>query len=315
MKARGKVSIHRIGREQKRYSFSPAHVPVLTIRPGDTVIVETDDARSGTVRTAADLLDKPHPDGANPVTGPIYVTGAEPGDSLAVHIRRVRLERQGFTGVKAKIGLLADRAGRYETRMIPIRGKSVAFSGSIRFPIAPMIGTIGVAPRSGEIGCLYPGAHGGNMDNKFVRPGCTVHLPVLIPGAHLSLGDAHAAMGDGEVTMVGLEIRAEVTVVVDLIKGESIERPWMEDAARWITTGDGIDTNAALRMACDEMVSLLMRRLDISFEEAYMLASLRADLAICQSCDPGRFPVTTRMVYEFSRAAKNSRRRTSRSRE
>jgi acetamidase/formamidase len=142
---------------------------------------------------------------------------------------------------------------------------------------------------------------GGNMDNKFVRPGCSLHLPVLIPGANLALGDVHASMGDGEVSMVGLETEAEVTIKVDLLKGVEIGRPWLEDDARWITTGDGMETGEALRMACREMVALLMRRLKISFEQAYMLASIRADLAICQACDPERFPVTTRMSYEFQR--------------
>ncbi|HZT33577.1 MAG TPA: acetamidase/formamidase family protein [Bryobacteraceae bacterium] len=287
----------RIPRDQKQYAFSAAYPPVLTIQPGATVIVETDDARSGTIRTPADLLDRPHPQGPNPVTGPIYVSGAEPGDSLAVTVHEIALAPQGFTAVKARIGLLAERAPEYATKIIPIRNSEVCFSDKIRFAVSPMVGTIGVAPESGEIACLYPGTHGGNMDNKYVRPGCVLHLPVRVPGALLSLGDVHAAMGDGEVTMIGLEIAAEVTITVNLAKGETLARPWIEFGELWITTGEDMDTNRALRIACDEMVSLLMRRLGISFEEAYMLASVRADLAICQSCDPGRFPVTTRMVY------------------
>lgn len=291
---------HHLARENKRYSFSPSHPPVLTIQPGETVVVETNDARSGTIRSSTDLLDKPHPLGANPVTGPIRIAGAEPGDSLIVHVREIALDGQGFTAIKANIGLLAERASQYATKILPVEGDSIRFSDAIRFPISPMIGSIGVAPEKDDIATLYPGSHGGNMDNKFVRPGCSLHLPVYIPGANFSLGDVHAAMGDGEVTMTGLEIPAEVTVIIDLVKGESIERPWIEDSELWITTGDSMDTNEALRIACSQMVSLLMRRLNIGFEEAYMLASLRADLAICQACDPGHFPVTTRMSYKFA---------------
>ena len=98
--------------------------------------------------------------------------------------------------------------------------------------------------------------------------------------------------------MIGLDISAEITLRVDLIKNEHALRPWIETAdGEWVTTGDGLDIGMALRMACDEMVDLLMRRLHLSFEDAYMLATIRADLGVCQACDPGKFPATTRMCY------------------
>lgn len=291
--------MRRLLRDRRQYSFSASHATVLTIEPGELIVVETNDARTGTVRSSADLLDKPYPSGANPVTGPIQIAGAEQGDSLVVHVRDIALGRQAFTAVKARIGLLADSAPHYATKILPVENGHIRFSDTLSFPVWPMIGSIGTAPAGGEIASLYPGAHGGNMDNKYVRPGCALHLPVLIPGANLALGDVHASMGDGEVSMVGLEAEAEVTIQVDLLKGVTIARPWIEDEERWITTGDDVNTDEALRMACREMVALLMRQLKISFEEAYMLASIRADLAVCQACDPGRFPVTTRMSYEF----------------
>jgi len=102
--------------------------------------------------------------------------------------------------------------------------------------------------------------------------------------------------------MIGLDIAAEVLLTVELRKGETVERPWLEYDGKWITTGDDPDAGTALRMACQEMVSLLQKRLEISFAEAYMLASVQADLGICQSCDPGHFPVTTRMVYQVGHA-------------
>jgi amidase len=139
------------------------------------------------------------------------------------------------------------------------------------------------------------------MDNNEVCSGCKLYLPVYTQGGFLFVGDVHAAMGDGEVTMLGLEIDAEVTLELDVIKGVSTPRPWIETAdGRWVTTGEDCDTSKALRMACEEMVNLLMRKLLLTFEDAYMLASLRADLGICQCCDPARFPVTTRMSYPSS---------------
>jgi amidase len=290
----------RLSRNNRRYHFSASYPPVLSIQPGETVIVETNDARSGTIRSSADLLTVPHPDGTNPVTGPIHVAGAEPGDSLLVHVHDIVVDRQGYTAIKAGFGLMAERAVEFVTKVIAVEDGFVRFSDTIRLRSFPMIGTIGVAPESGEISCLYPGPYGGNMDNKFVRRGCVLHLPVFIPGALLFMGDVHAAMGDGEVSMVGLEIASEVTATVDLVKGERIDRPWIEYDGRWITTCDDMDPGVAMKIACSGMVALMMKRLGISFDDAYMLASIGADLAICQGCDPGRFPVTTRMSYEFA---------------
>src|SRR6267143_2730459 len=200
------VATKRISRDRKRYSFSSHDSPVLTIGPGETLEIETHDARSGTIRKPYDLLDKPPPGGFNPITGPIYVNGAEPGDSLLVLIRKIELDSQGFTAVKAKVGLLGERASQFRTRIIKIDRGCCEFSEHLRFPVRPMIGTIGLAPATGEIAALYPGPHGGNMDNNEVRTGCTVHLPVQVTGGLLSVGDVHASMGDGEVTMLALEI-------------------------------------------------------------------------------------------------------------
>lgn len=294
-------SCKRISRDSKTYSFSPHHSPIVKIDPGEILVIETHDARSGTVTKETDLLDKPHPDGLNPVSGPIYVNGAVAGDVLRVEIQSINLEKSGFTAVKAGVGLLAARASAFATRIIRIDQNIVFFNQAISFPTRPMIGTIGVAPAAGEIPSLYPGPHGGNMDNNYVSGGSKVHLPVFVPGALLSLGDVHACMGDGEASMIGLDIAAEITLRVDLIKNERVSRPWIETAnGDWVTTGDSVDIGVALRTACDEMVNLLMRRLQLSFEDAYMLASIRADLGICQACDPGNFPATVRMCYRRS---------------
>ncbi|HIE30470.1 TPA: acetamidase [Candidatus Poribacteria bacterium] len=232
----------------------------------------------------------------NPATGPVFVNGAEPGDSLLVEIQKVVLADVGFLAVKAGVGLLAHRADKYVTKIIPIQNGIAHFSDRIQFPVRPMVGVIGTAPSGEGISTGYPGPHGGNMDNNEVKEGAKIHLPVFVPGALLGIGDVHASMGDGEISMVGFEACAEVTVKIDLLKGETITRPWIETAdGRWVTTGDNLDPEQAMRIACEEMVHLLMKRWDLSFEEAYMLATAYADLAICQVCQPGEFPVTTRM--------------------
>ena len=287
----------KLTRTQIVYSLDKIHPPAITIDPGETVLLETYDARSGTIRSNRDLLDHPHPLGANPATGPIFVRGAEPGDTLTVEILDIALADEGFLAVKAKTGLLAAQADRFVTRMVPIRDGQVIFSESIRFPVRPMIGVIGTAPAGEGVPTGDAGPHGGNMDNRYVTTGTTVYLPVNVPGALLGIGDIHAAMGDGEITMVGLEICAAVTVRITLEKGVACSRPWLATADEWVTTGDDLDPAQACRIAAEEMIQLLQRNLDLSFDEAYMLMSARSDVQLCQMCGPGEFFTTARAVF------------------
>ena len=286
---------HRLARELIAYRFDKALEPVLEIAPGDRVTFETFDARTGTIRSDGNLLDRPHPAGSNPATGPVLVRGAEPGDGLCVEIESIELAESGFLAVKKGEGLLAERAGRYATRIVPVAG-GVARFGDLRFPVHPMVGVVGTAPAGDPVSTSFAGPHGGNMDNKHLGPGARVHLPVAVPGALLGLGDVHAAMGDGEITFIGLEICAEVTVRVELAKGAGTRRPLIETAEHWITTGEGDSLAAAARLAAGEMVDLMQQRLGLGFEDAYMLSSAVVDVQICQCCEPGAFPVTTRAV-------------------
>lgn len=289
--------MQELTREQIVYSLDKGHVPALTIESGETVRLQTFDARSGTIRSNTDLLDHRHPLGHNPATGPIAVADAEPGDSLSVEILEIDLADSGFLAVKDGVGLLAHKAKGYTTRIVPVRDGRVCFSNDIHFPARPMVGVIGTAPDGEGVDTGLAGAHGGNMDNRYITIGATVHLPVGVPGALLGIGDVHASMGDGEITMIGLEICAEVTVRIHLHKNVRINRPWIETAKHWVTTGDDVDPAQALRIAADEMCGLLMNKLDVSFHEAYMLMSARGDVQICQICEPGDFPVTTRAVF------------------
>ena len=290
------ASTHHLSRQQIVYSLDQTHAPALEITPGDTVVLETYDARTGTIQRDGDLLDHAHPKGANPATGPILVRGAAPGDALGVEIQRIALAPQGFLAVKAGMGLLGHLAADFATRMVQIEGDQVRFGEHLRFPIRPMVGVIGTAPAGPGISTGLPGPHGGNMDNRYIAPGSKVYLPVNVPGALLGIGDVHGAMGDGEITFIGLEICAEVTARVELLKGYPLRRPLVETPEYWITTGDHPDTTQALRLAAEEMVRLLQERMGLSFADAYMLMSAVVDVQICQCCGPGEFPVTTRAV-------------------
>ena len=286
----------RITREQIVYRLDNENATVESIDSGETVLFETFDARTRTIISEHQLFDKPHPKWANPATGPIAIRGAEPGDSLCVHIEDIELADYGFLAVKRGEGLLAHMANEFATRIVNVNDGIVDFGRRLRFPTQPMVGVIGTTPVGTGVSTSFAGTHGGNMDNKYVTTGSRIYLPVSVPGAGLALGDVHGAMGDGEITFIGLEICAAVTVRVELCKGDSLRRHIIETDEYWITTGDHTDLASAVRMAAEEMVQLMQERMNLSFEEAYMLMSAVVDVQICQCCEPGEFPVTTRAV-------------------
>ena len=286
----------RLTRDQIIYSFDKAHPPVARIDPGAEVCFETWDARTGTITSDQDLLVQPHPKGPNPATGPVLVRGAEPGDALVVEIQEIRLGSRGYTGIRPNQGVLGHLIRDYRTKVLEIVDGMVLFNNRVRFPIRPMLGVIGTAPGGAGVGNLHPGPHGGNMDHNDVRVGARVSLPVFVPGALLALGDVHAVMGDGEISITALEICGEVTVRVDLVKGEPLARPLIEFPDCWITTGDGPLATDAIRVACEEMAGLLQRRLGLSVEDAYMLIGIRGDVRVSQCCEPSAVAATARVV-------------------
>jgi amidase len=286
----------RITRDKIAYSLDKAHAPVATIEAGAELLFETWDARTGTIRSERDLLETPHPKGPNPATGPVFVRGAEPGDSLVVHILDIALGDRGYTGTRPGQGVLGHMISEYRTKLFDIVDGMVVFNERIRFPVRPMIGVIGTAPAGEGVATLHPGPHGGNMDHNDVRAGARVYLPVFVPGAFLFIGDIHASMGDGEISITALEIPGEVRVRVDLSKGEGIRRPWIEFPDCWITTGDGPGIAEAIQVAADEMAHFLMRHLKLSADEAYMLLSIRADARVSQCAEPTMVAATARMV-------------------
>jgi len=285
----------RLTRDRVVYSLDKTHPAVATIDPGTEVLFETWDARTGSIRSERDLLDKPHPKGPNPATGPVFVRGAEAGDSLVVHVLDIALANRGYTGTRPGQGVLGHLITEHRTKLFDVVDGMVVFNDRIRFPVRPMVGVIGTAPAGDGVATLHPGPHGGNMDHNDVRVGAQVHLPVFVPGAFLFIGDVHASMGDGEISITALEIPGEVRVRVDLVKDEAIRRPRIEFPDCWITTGDGPGIADAIRVAAEEMARLLMRRLTLSADEAYMLLSMRGDARVSQCADPAMVAATARM--------------------
>ena len=220
------------------YVIGPYKQPVATVSPGETFIVETADAFENRITSPDDditqIITLPY---VNPLTGPIYVEGAEKGDTVAVTIHSIEVTRN--YGVSALIPEFGGLCGTVFTRTLnpplpprvmlhPISNGEITFSEDLdiaAIPYEPFYGTIGTAPELEAISSLAPGFHGGNMDAADVCPGNTIHLPVNVPGALLHIGDGHAAQGDAEVCGVATEIPTRGTLTVDLIKGQYVATP------------------------------------------------------------------------------------------
>jgi amidase len=239
------------------YEFSRFNEPRLKIMPGETVLVETEDAFSGQVRTNDDRRDKTKQPYGNPQTGPIWVEGAEPGDTLAVKIEEIR-PRIGQCATRTSDPMqLAQWLGTecpHGTHVCPVRDGFIHWSDMVKIPYAPMLGCMGTAPDMG-VPTTYPaGVHGGNMDIIECCPGNTVYLPVFVKGAYFYLGDAHAAMGHGELSASGLEMPAEAVVTIDLVKGKKLPTPRIESPTELMTVVTGCPMERSVAAAYAQLI-------------------------------------------------------------
>ena len=207
------------------YEFSRAIEPRCRIVSGETIRVESEDALSGQIRRPGDRRDKTAMPFSNPVAGPIIVDGAEPGDELAVTIEQIE-SRDGqcatYTGAPKQLAEWLGIDVPHGAHVCPIREGQIFWKDNISIPYQPMLGCIGTAPDWGIPSTGPAGPHGGNLDLVEVCPGSTIFLPVKVPGGYLYLGDAHAAMGHGELSATGLEMAAWSTVTVRRIPRSSV---------------------------------------------------------------------------------------------
>jgi amidase len=289
----------RVARDQLTFRFAADVPPVLEVQPGETIEMESYDTTMGRVRTPeavhayAKIRD---PKRVNPAAGPVYVSGAEPGDTLIAEILDIKLDDLGCLRIMpGDMGVLTEEMEKPYCRIVRIEGDRAIFSPEISFPVRPMVGVLATAPAEGEITTAVPGDVGSNMDHADIRVGTKVYLPVHVPGALFGLGDLHAAMGDGEITGNAIEISGLTTVRLDLLKGRRWPRPWLETASHWITTASAPTIEAAIKTGARDMVDFLTEKLGVNREDAYMLISARGDVRIGQSC--GGVDATIRVLY------------------
>lgn len=289
--------------EELAYSFGGA-APRQRIQPGTRIISWTEDCFDGAVKTAADLPSKAMPAGHdNPQTGPFFVEGAEPGDTIAIHILDLKPARDyavssfgpGFgalvgTNETAMLGPdFPETTWRYDVDAARSVARTTTADGrhAWEVPLAPFLGCLGVAPAAGEVRTsIVPGPFGGNMDCPEVRAGNTVFLGVNMPGALLSFGDGHYAMGDGEIMGAAIEGAMNVDVVVELLKGNATPVPRIENADEVMFVGSGRPLEDAARVAFKAMVGWVQETSGMRELDAYQFVSQNARAPIIQLVDP-----------------------------
>jgi acetamidase/formamidase len=284
--------------------YDAALKPVLRVASGDRVRVETMVAGGLQRLRLAGVAESEIPDslkaveqqvkergpGAHPMSGPIFVEGAEPGDTLEIRIGAIEfLHPFGVNAFSPGGGTLPDAYPYAQLKLMRWRAGAdrIEFKPGVTLTLAPFFGSIGVAPPPlvGRISSRPPGWHGGNLDNKDLVSGSILYLPVHVPGALLSIGDGHGMQGDGEVTGTALETSLRGTFELRVRKGERLRWPRAETPTHYIAMGLDPDLDEAARLATREMVDFLVAEKKMTRDEAYMLCSLAADLRVTQVVD------------------------------
>jgi acetamidase/formamidase len=292
---------HRLDATQVHYEWNSTLAPRLDIDPGDTVVFDTRDAADGyysRTSTHADVLAR-GPFRGHPLTGPVRVRGARPGDTLVVEVLDVRPAADfGWTAIRPGRGLLpeSDFAEPFLNIWDLADGTHARMGRKVAVPIEAFPGVMGVGlDEPGGHSTMPPRRNGGNMDIRQLCAGSTLYLPVLVDGALFSVGDAHGAQGDGEVCITAVEMMARVTLRFGLQSGKRLAEPRLRTvnppsgAGRrgpWVaTTAHGPDLFASSQQAIRYMIELLVDERGLRREEAYVVCSVAADLKISEIVD------------------------------
>lgn len=275
-------------------TLNPFTEPVARVNPGEVIEVSTWDAYGGIVspsRTFQEAIEQGLGGALNPVTGPIYVEGAKPGDTLAVEILDIELPEWGGSSIIPGFGALEGWLNLMEpkTKISYIKDQKIIYETdhgkTIKFDADPFIGTIGVSPAYEAIQTLAPGPHGGNMDCPDVKPGNTLYLPVNQEGALFGLGDVHAVQGDGEICGTAVEINAVVKLRFEIIN-EKITWPRIESENMIMTVCSARPLEDAARLAYRELINWMVKDYGWDRNDAYMFLSLAVRARIAQIVDP-----------------------------
>ncbi len=285
-------------------NYDALAAPVLRIHSGDTVVfrtlltnsptgLEKAGVKPGDVEAAlrdiyAKVTDKGP--GGHILNGPVYIEGAEPGDTLEIHLKKIEPAIDyAYNGFRYGAGILTDEFPYARIKIIPLDRKNMVahFAPDIEIPLRPFFGSMGVAPPAdfGRYDSTPPTISGGNMDNKELTAGTTLYLPIYNKGALFEIGDGHAGQGDGEVDVTAMETSLIGTLEFVVRKDIHVKYPRAETPTHYIAMGFDDDLSIAARKAVREMVDFLVKEKHMSRDDAYMLVSVAGDLDVTEVVD------------------------------
>ena len=300
------ASTHYFPDDRVHFTWDAGNEPVITIASGDTVVLHTRDVSDDQIGpdSTVEVIAGLDWDRVYPLAGPIAVEGAQPGDTLAVEILDLHTQGWGWTAILPGLGLLPEDFPDPYLRIFDLTAGDVTYLGdNVAIPIDPFMGTMGVHPAGASAQPIMPpGNFGGNMDTRQLTRGTTLYLPIEVEGALFSCGDAHAAQGDGEVCVTGIESPMYGALRFTLQKRRTIPAPQYQtagglaprvaDSAWYGTTGVGPDLYACAQDAVRAMVDYISTNHGLTPEDAYVLSSLAVDLRIAEIVDAGQYIVS-----------------------
>lgn len=277
--------------DQTHARWSATIEPVVTVPSGAVVEVFTAEASDGQFdenSTDADVANLDF-DPIHPLTGPVAVEGAEPGDVLAVTLLDIEVGAWGWAAIAPGFGYLSDRFTEpfFKAFEIPAGADRIRFNDEVTLPLRPFPGVMGVAPATDSLlSTIPPRANGGNMDNRHIGVGTTVYFPVFVEGANFSIGDTHAVQGDGEVSGTAVEAPMRIRYRVEVVEGaRPLPEPQYETDDYYAVTAFATTLDEAARKATEYMIDYLVEERGMTPEEAYVLCSLVGDLKIAEVVD------------------------------
>jgi len=273
--------------------YDPAKEPIATVDPGEIFQVETADAEEWVkdIQTDQDVIPEDfNEDFVTPATGPIYVNGAEKGDTVVVEFLSIDVVPPSFTCTLKGIGYTNELfENAPTTHVYEIKNQFLYFNEEIRFPLAPMAGIVGTTPKE-RYRVFLVGDHGGNVDDPESSPGSYIYLPVFHEGGLLAFGDVHAAQGKGE-TLMGVETDAVLTLRVHLLKNFQVEGMRIETQNKWAFIATGDEFSETIKLAAHRMARFLQERLDLSIEEATAVMCAKCNYGINSALGKDYFAV------------------------
>ncbi len=278
--------MQKIGREEVVFTFEPGINTIAEVEPGEKFTVSVRDGFNEAIKSPQDSLDDLDWDKLAPATGPIGIKGAEPGDTLQIEVDNIEVDEKGAMVTIPDAGCFGDELEDSSTRIVPIENGKALFKDEIALEINPMIGVMGTMPADEEIDTGNPGKHGGNMDVKHLGSGSTLYLQVFEEKGKLALGDMHAVMGDGEVSICGVEIGGEVTLKVDLIKNRTREWPMLETEHYWYVIASHVEIDKSIDIGLEFMYDFIRTNTPLDKSEIISLMSIAGEVEICQLVNP-----------------------------